>query len=222
MKGTLGYDYHRNRKNKRALSYRLRKRTEKVLAAIDSCFPNPSKILDLGTADGLMLGKIKDRFPDCECWGVEYSSELIKANQDKRLKIIQADVLNLPDQIKKQKFDVIIAAALIEHLKEPKKMPAVVDEILAEKGVLIITTPVPFFEKLASKVGHLSSADQHWQTFTLRKIETLFWGYKFHLLKKEKFMFSPIGFPFEKRIESMMRKIKLEFLMANQLVVFGH
>jgi hypothetical protein len=41
----------------------------------------------------------------------------------------------------------------------------------------------------------------------------------FKILKAEKFMISPIGFPKEAKVERTLKTAKLDFLLLNQLVV---
>ena len=41
----------------------------------------------------------------------------------------------------------------------------------------------------------------------------------FNILETEKFMMSPIGFPYELKIEKIMKSIGVGFLLLNQLVV---
>jgi ubiquinone/menaquinone biosynthesis C-methylase UbiE len=209
-KGVLKADYHLKRKKKRSHVYRLQRRTKEVIKAIQKYQPKPNKILDLGTADGLMLSKIKDQFPKSNCLGIEYSQELIKTNQDKRIKIIQGNVLNLP--FKKPQFEVIIAAAIIEHLKQPQKLIKESRRILKKNGVLILTTPDPFWERVLREETHHSTLNLETLTKILKK-ENL------QILEKKKFMFSPIGFPHEESIEKIFRLFHLNFLMANQLII---
>lgn len=167
-----------------------------------------------------MLSRIKDDNPKSECLGIEYGQELITASDDQRIKIIQADVLALPPQILKKKFDVIIAAALIEHLESPEILATAVYKMLTKKGIFIVTTPVPFFAKMASLMGHLPK-HEHQQLFGLTELRELFAKNSFRVLKIKKFMFSPIGFPFERKIENLMRIMNLDFLLANQLIILS-
>ncbi|HUV42939.1 MAG TPA: class I SAM-dependent methyltransferase [Patescibacteria group bacterium] len=215
-KGVLKLDYHLKRKNKKAFAYRFQRRTKEVLKAIQKYQPKPNNILDLGTADGLMLSQIKDHFPKSNCLGIEYSQELIKTNQDKRIKIIQGNVLKLPFQ--KPQFEVIIAAAIIEHLNQPQKLIRESQRVLKKNGILILTTPDPFWEKTATLVGHLKK-ESHYSTLDLRELTKILKKQGFQILEKKKFMFSPIGFPREEAIEKILRLFSLNALMANQLII---
>ena len=217
-KGVMGIDYHTGRGKKKSLKYRLGRRTKEVVGAIEKYAKEKRAILDLGTADGLMLSRIKNTYPLAECVGIEYCQELIQANKDKRIKIFQGDVLHPPKKIKRKKIDIVIATAIIEHVDSPSLFAKIVYDFLKPNGIGVVTTPVPFFDKLATAVGHLPKED-HQQTLTLTGLEKIFRKQGFKILEKKRFMFSPVGFPKEEFIEKIMRKIKIDFLMANQMLV---
>ena len=115
-------------------------------------------------------------------------------------------------------FDVVVATAVIEHVSEPAKMVAESRRVLKNEGICIFTTPDPFFERIATKIGHIKEGT-HQKTFRLSELRSLFESQVFKILKAEKFMMSPIGFPYEVKIEKILKSIGLKFLLLNQLVV---
>ncbi len=214
--GVLDKKYTLGRKHKKSLRYRLERRTHEVIQAIHQLHPqNIKSILDVGTAEGLMLSSIKKKFPQAECIGLEYSRELINMNQDKNIKIIQGDAQNLP--FKDNSFDIAIATALIEHLSEPFKMLTETYRVLKKDGLVIITTPDPFFDKIAELISREES--HHLERFDLPKLKNYFGKANFQILQTEKFMMSPIGFPAELKIEKLIKFLKLDFILLNQLIV---
>ena len=219
-KGVLSLEYHEGRKKKLALKYRLARRTDEVLkvikaykTAVDSL---SLSLLDIGTADGLMLDKLCQELNIKMPVGLDFSAELLKTNPHYASHFIQADACELPfdDGV----FDVVVATALIEHVSEPERMVAESRRILKNEGICIFTTPDPFFEHIATKIGHLKE-EQHQKTFKLSELRSLFELQGFKIIKAEKFMMSPIGFPYEIKIEKIMKLAGLEFLLLNQLVV---
>lgn len=217
MIGTMKAKYHRDRETKLAPRYRLTRRTCEVIRAIKKHRPrNIKSILDIGTADGLMLSAIKKAFPDIKCVGLEYSQELINICEDKNIQIIQGDAQNI--SLKKDSFDVVIATALIEHLNQPIKMLQEARRVLRPNGIVIITTPVPLFDNIAQMIGHIEK-EIHQETFYLKKLKKLLEKSGFSVLEKRKFMMSPIGFPGELVIEDIIRFLKLDFILLNQLIV---
>lgn len=217
MRGVLKVDYHYGRLKRIDYRYRLNRRTSEVLAAIENNYTWPvERILDLGAADGLMLSKIKDNYPKAECIGIEYLKELIATNKDKRIKIIRGDVQEIP--FADNRFDIVIAAAIIEHLKKPQQLIVEAYRVLRVGGILIITTPNPFFEKIASLAG-LLSGDEHQRTFNLKVLKEYLIQEKFEVISLKRFMISPVGLPFDLYIEKFLNKIKLNSLFLNQIAI---
>jgi ubiquinone/menaquinone biosynthesis C-methylase UbiE len=215
--GTLNKKYHSGRKKKRALRYRLQRRAKEVVRSIKTYYSGiPRNIIDLGTADGLMLGIIKKKFLSARCVGVEYSRELVETNTDRRITLVQGDVNFLP--VTDDCFDIVIATAIIEHVPDPERMLKEAKRILKPDGLIILTSPDPFWEHLATMVGHLPH-EQHHNVMKLRELVVLFNRMGFDILEKTKFMLSPVGMPLEIPIEKCVRNMGLNALFANQLLV---
>ncbi len=115
-------------------------------------------------------------------------------------------------------FDVVVATAVIEHVPEPEKMIIECYRVLRQDGISIFTTPDPFFEHIATKIGHLKE-EQHQKTFELSELKSLFKLQGFKIIKVEKFMMSLIGFPCEGKIEKIIKSVGFGFLLLNQSVV---
>jgi len=214
--GVESKNYAIGRKTKRSWRYRLKRRTYEIIQAIHKYHqPKIDTILDIGTAEGAMLSSIKKEFPQAKCIGLEYSQELIDINQDKNIKIIQGDAQNLP--FENNSFDIAIATAVIEHLPEPSKIISEAYRILKKNGLFILTTPDPFFDQIAEILSREETG--HQITFNLRNLKENFKKVNFHILCAEKFMFSPIGFPAELKIEKLIKFFKLDFILLNQLIV---
>jgi len=215
--GVLDSSYHTKRKKDKSLKYRLYRRTQEILISVKRYYPGtPDSFIDLGTADGLMLSMIKDSFLSAKCVGLEYSQELLTANTDSRVIVLQGDVNSLP--LSSDLFNIAVATAIIEHLPEPDKMLKEAKRVLKPNGLLIMTSPDPFWEKVATIVGHLQK-EQHHRVMNLKALVSLVENAGFEVLEQKKFMLSPIGMPLEIHIENIIRKIGLDFLFANQLIV---
>jgi len=218
MKGVLDKEYALQREKRRALKYRLRRRADEAVQAIRVFYPDPERILDLGTAEGRMLSRIKDKYPLTLCVGLEYSPELLDLGvalfQD--ISFIRADAQNM-SFFKDASFDVVVAAAIIEHLKDPGEMLRESSRILKPGGILIITTPHPIWDKIAGALGMIRGT--HQSTMSLRSLIDLCGKENFGVLKNKGFMISPIGFPGELLIEKLLTIIKLDKLLPNQLIV---
>jgi ubiquinone/menaquinone biosynthesis C-methylase UbiE len=217
ISGTLDKKYHLGRSTKKSLVYRLNRRTQEVTQSIKRYFPGmPSRIVDAGAADGLMLSKIKKIFPSSLCIGIELSWELVETNTDGDITLFQGDVNYLP--LTNNAADIIVATAVIEHLQNPQKFLEETMRILKSHGLLILTSPDPFWEKIATMIGHLSY-EQHYNVMNLRELAALFQKTGYTILEQKKFMLSPVGMPLELPIENILKTIGLNFLFANQLIV---
>jgi len=215
--GVLSLEYHLGRKTKNSWKYRLLRRTEEVLGAIRTYKGDKlDAILDVGTADAMMLDLLTQNLDIKKAVGLDSSIELLGANTNPKLDLVHGDATKLPfgDNL----FDVVIATAVIEHVSEPEKIATECYRVLRQNGIVILTTPDPFFEWVATKIGHLKE-EQHQKTFKLSELISLFESQDFETLKAEKFMMSPIGFPYEIEIEKFMKSVGLGFLLFNQLLV---
>lgn len=216
-KGVLSVGYHEGRKTNRALKYRLMRRSREVLNEIIQYKGREiNALLDVGTADSLMLGQLDSSLIIKNPVGLDFSSDLLNKNTNPRLKLVQGDAVSLP--FKEEVFDVIVATAVIEHVPSPNTMIAECLRCLKKNGICIITTPDPFFEDIATMIGHLDDED-HNKTFKLLELQNLIESEGFEILKAEKFMMSPVGFPHEIKIERFIKLMKLQFFLLNQLIV---
>lgn len=217
--GSLGIKYAEGRSTNRSLRYRLNRRTQEVLSSITQFSQKPPKnIVDLGCADGRMLDSIHQHYPEAYCIGIEYSQELVDFSKEmfSGIEVVKGDVQSL--ELENDNFDVAIATAVIEHVPEPSKMIREVKRILKPGGIVILTCPAPFWEKLASMLGYLEK-DKHYMVMNLKQLSNLVVQAGFTLVKDKKFMLPLIGMPFEAFIEKLLRLFPLDVFMVNQLLV---
>ncbi|TVL95596.1 MAG: hypothetical protein CV082_10425 [Candidatus Brocadia sp. BL1] len=220
VKGVLGKEYATARQSKRSHIYRLKRRSFEVLKSIQTFHSKePRSILDVGAADGLMLNNLKAVFPDTTCIGIEYSNDLIACRKNKTICLLQGDALVLP--VKENVFDVVIATAIIEHVSGPMQLIREAFRVLRKNGLFIVTTPHPFWEGIATKIGHLKEEEHH-EIITLNKLMSLFKKSGFEILKAERFMVSPVGMPFELILERLLKSCRLNFLLLNQIIKIGN
>ena len=218
---TQSKNYHELRLKKLDYRYRLRRRTQEITNAIKKySIKEALTVLDVGTADGLMLkalGKRKN-INITRSIGLDVSTESFKLNEEKAFEFVQGDALILP--FKDGVFDVIIAAAILEHVPDINNTLCEFNRICAINGICIATTPDPLMDKIGTFIGYNKDPELHVQTLTLSTLADLFKSAGFKVLKAEKFMLSPIGLlPFEQKVEEVIRKIGLDGLMCNQLIV---
>lgn len=216
--GVYDVDYYEGRKKKLQLIYRLKRRTDEVERAFRAFNDGPlHTIVDLGTADGLMLRELRQRLGgDVRFLGIDWSHDLLHAQPIADIWKAQGDVLHVP--VLDGAADGVIATAVIEHVEDPLRMLQESARILRPGGLVVLTTPAPLMEKIASAIGLLKEAGHHC-TLNLRQLKRLAESAGFRVLETSKFMFSPIGFPAEKTIERIFGPLGLRLVMANQLLV---
>lgn len=217
--GSLDLEYALGRENKKALRYRLWRRTREVLEGMERHAPLPvNDILDLGAAEGRMLHSIKLKYPNARCVGVEYAQELVSFGSQlfPGLELVQGQIQAIP--FEDESFDVAVATAVIEHVSDPSKAMAEIRRVLRPGGILVLTAPDPFWDRVATMVGHLPD-DQHYNVMNLMQLSDLAVRSGFDVLETEKFMLSPVGMPWEFGVEKWVRRFKMHFFFANQLMI---
>ena len=217
LEGSMGLEYSEGRKKKRALTYRLRRRADEVIRSISTYYHGePLDLLDLGPADGKSLSYVQDAYVNIKMTGLEFSPELIDACEDSRLRMVEGDAMNPP--FRSESFDIVSATAIIEHVESPIEMLKKIHGLLRSGGVVVLTTPDPFFEHIAGFIGHLDD-EAHQETMTCKTLNRYLIEAGFEPVEVDKFMCWPWGFPGELIIERIMKKIGLRFLLLNQMAV---
>ncbi|HSP06444.1 MAG TPA: class I SAM-dependent methyltransferase [Acidobacteriota bacterium] len=215
--GVYDVDYYHGRHKKKQLVYRLRRRTDEVERALRTYTEGPLKVIvDVGTADALMLRNLQQRLGSLTYLGIDRSFHLLNAEKLDGILKTQADALHLP--VKDGVADALVATAIIEHVPDPPKMMREMGRALRKGGLMVITTPAPFMEKVAEALG-IWKEGGHDTTLNLKQLKQMAQDSGFTILEAGKFMFSPIGFPAEKAIEKIFGPLGLRLVMANQLLV---
>src|ERR1043165_6096739 len=80
--------------------------------------PVGSKVLDVGCNDGVFAQMLVEK-RKCDVTGIDISEVALEEARKKGLKVLKADVENLP--FKDGEFDVVLGMELLSHLFDPKK-----------------------------------------------------------------------------------------------------
>jgi len=106
---------------------------------------NINKILDVGCGTGLAAEKLKKYG---EVYGIDISPKSIdeagKYNRCDKCFLGIAEDLPFNDNI----FDVVVCTEVMEHLLDPKKALSEFNRVLVDAGVLIISTPNPWYWRI--------------------------------------------------------------------------
>lgn len=169
--------------------------------------------LDIGSADGLLAQGILAAIPGrVRVYGLDMDKRLLTYNP---FFAINADCTRMPFQ--DASFDLITAAAVIEHLAEPRAFLHECHRILKPGGLLVLTCPAPFFDWLATKIGYLRDAG-HLARYSFKDLRRLCAATGFEAAIAKKFMISPVRFPGVLCIETLFSNLGLDICMLNQVV----
>jgi SAM-dependent methyltransferase len=208
--------YHfRRLKEDDPLSYRLRIRTQEIINAI-RVYPYLNRILDVGTADGLMLSAIKSEFGNKQCFGMDISYELLKLGSHSDMQLLQADAMAMP--FKNGTFDIVIATALIEHLNKPDDFLGESYRLLRKGGLVILTSPSKFWINIAAALGIFCDRE-HKTFFDLKDLIKMIEAHGFETMAFNKFMALPLKLPFGNQIDNFVRNNRFNLFLLNQLIV---
>lgn len=128
-------------------------------------------------------------------YGVDIDKETIakvkdRYKNDKELKFICADALNLP--FGNEKFDLVVSIENIEHVKDQTGYIKEVKRVLKKGGTLILSTPNR--EHLGHKIRRLLKYEAaknpfHLHEFSENELSELLVRNGFQIVKKERFLF---------------------------------
>lgn len=113
----------------------------------------PNSVLDIGcrTGDFLM------HFPqEIEKMGVELSEYSAKIAKERGLKIEKCYIENFKTS---NKYDLITAYAIIEHLAKPQLFLNKITDLINNKGILVIM--IPSYQTIKAKLINLSNVQWH-------------------------------------------------------------
>lgn len=173
---------------------------------------NDKHVLELGTAVGSMTYALKE-YNHCTIVGVEIDAASAESARPYCDKIIvgNLDGLDLAAELEDERFDVILAADVLEHLIDPWGCLAKVKKLLKPEGYLVISVPNVAFNGL---VGAILSGDFQYQArglldrthlrfFTLHELEIALVSTGYLPEKLERFQLGVEGSEFAKNWEML-------------------
>ncbi|NMB48588.1 class I SAM-dependent methyltransferase [Candidatus Kuenenbacteria bacterium] len=144
------------------------------------------KILDVGAGTGRLSLRLTEKGADVTA--LDISPEILKilSKKNKNIQTIVADAESLP--LPDNSFDIVVAAFLIVHLKEPKYFFAEAYRVLKPGGILAITN---INQKrppaLQTKQGQIIiESYYHRPEQVIKKLQTLSFAIIKNILLKEK------------------------------------
>jgi ubiquinone/menaquinone biosynthesis C-methylase UbiE len=210
-----GRDYHHSRLHSPTVKHSLEERIRAVRGCIKGLgvAQRIQTWLDIGSADGLLAQGIQACIPGpVHVYALDMDKQMLTYNP---FFAIKADCTRLP--FLDESFDLITAAAVIEHLAQPQGFLHECCRVLNPGGLLVLTCPAPFFDWLATKIGYLKDAG-HLARYSLKDLRRMCAVSGFEAAVSKRFMISPVRFPGDMRLEAVFSKIGFDICMLNQVV----
>lgn len=214
-KGLSGRDYHHSRLHSPTVKHSLQERIRAVRGCIEGldAAGQVRTWLDIGSADGLLAQGIQAGIPGpVRVYALDMDKGLLTYNP---FFAVKADCTRMP--FLDASFDLISAAAVIEHLADPQGFLHECRRVLKPGGLLVLTCPAPFFDWLATKIGYLKDAG-HLARYGLKDLSRLCAAAGFETAAARRFMISPVRLPGVQRLEALFSRKGLDICMLNQVL----
>ncbi|MBT7608829.1 MAG: class I SAM-dependent methyltransferase [Bacteriovoracaceae bacterium] len=171
------------------------------------------KILDLGASDGLLYQELRNRGFEVTCVDYEDPSKISVPEKDYVFcNLEQYENLNLTE-----KYDYIILADVIEHLRNAPELLSYIKKFLKEDGEIIIS--VPNIAVWVYRVSLFLGSFDYTEKGTLDETHVRFYTKKtiLNLMKDSHFkveQFTPTSLPFEVVLKNLNGNIIVQSMEA--------
>ena len=123
-------------------SYEIDLDTDTTASRVLHLVGHGKRVLECGCGPGHMTRVLVEHFR-CEVTGIEIDKEAAREAETFCQRVIcgDLDVLNLEECLEGHKFDVVVFADVLEHLKDPGRSLRQAHKILAPEGYVVISVP---------------------------------------------------------------------------------
>ena len=182
------------------------------------------RVLELGCASGLLGAELKDTGQAAMVHGVEMHPEVAAAASRRIDRVWTADVESLDPGQLDPPYDVLIAADVLEHVRDPWSLLGTMTPVLAEHGQLVASIPnVRYLPVVADLLvrGRFDYHDEgvldrtHLRFFTRRSVHQLLIGAGFVDVEVEG---RPLSRPWKRLVASPLGDFGVrQFLVRGRL-----
>lgn len=171
------------------------------------------RLLDVGTADGIMLRAFAEAFPRSVRVGLEASGELVEVARADGHEVVEGRAETLP--FGDDAFDVATVVATLKHVPEAGRALAELRRVLVPGGVLVVADPTPWGLRLGLWRGHF---DPRWLAHrwslaaTRRHLEAA----GFTVVRGVRYMPLPLDVPGSRPLEALGRGLGLSRAFLQQ------
>lgn len=103
----------------------------------------PRRALDIGCSAGFAAPKLREKFPECEVWGVEGNEPAARQARTRMQHVIEQDFSDIDWSRENigEGFDAVLLFDVLEHMYNPWATLQQVRKILAPKAEVIVSLP---------------------------------------------------------------------------------
>jgi SAM-dependent methyltransferase len=195
----------------------LERRTDAVASLIEQATGGGIfRLLDIGTADGLMLKSLKNRFRSGRFVGLEIAPRLVRASRKTGIDVIRGTAIRLP--FPARSFDLVLLSATLKHVAKPDQVFEECRRILAESGHLLVLDPTPLGIRLGLIFGHFDPRYLR-NIWSLKVTAAQSQRHGFRPVSWFRYMVAPVMFPGSRLLESVLKTVRLDFLFMQQALL---
>lgn len=134
----LVYRPFKSKKSYSKMFQREKRRGEYIYKYISSFIKKEKKIniLEYGCGSGGIIDTLRNKF-NCDVTGLDLDIKAVEFGCQNKLRLVADDL----DSIKNNKYDLIIASHVLEHLTRPKEMLEKLIKLLSDNGLIYIEVP---------------------------------------------------------------------------------
>ncbi len=203
------------RKSSAVLRYGIQRRVEVLVRYMDRLpWSEADLVLDIGTADGLVLRRLVERY-GFRGVGLDVRLEHLQAARGSLSRLVQADGRRLP--FRSNALRAAVSTAVFKHVEEVGRLVQECYRVLAPGGALFVIDPTPVGGRLGILLGHLPR-ESIFHILGLRELEQLLVRHGFAIKAWERFMLAPVPLPGSRALEKGLKKAGWDWFFLNQMV----
>ncbi len=203
------------RRSSPVLRYVVQRRVEILFQYMDGySWSEADHVLDVGTADGLVLRQMVERYR-FQGIGLDVRLEHLQAARENVARLVQGDGRSLP--FRSGAMQAVISTAVFKHVEELDRLVQECHRVLEPGGKILVIDPTPLGARLGLWVGHLAQGSI-FHILGLRELEQLLARHGFVATVGERFMLAPVPLPGSRVLERGMKKIGGDRLFLSQIV----
>ena len=204
------------RQSSRLFQDGFKRRLEEVIACLRAGFPSGEfRLLDVGTADGMMIDHLQKLFPKGFFVGIESHSGLVREAHRQGRDVVRCFAQRLP--FGTESFDVITLISTLKHIPEYEEALSECHRVLVPSGHLILSDPTPWGLRLGLWRGHFERRYLP-NTWSLSVAEKRLSDAGFEVIAGYRYMPLPFEHPGSRILESVGSSLGVSSFFMQQLV----